>query len=90
MLTHTPIDTFHYVRSHNLLYNTYTRTQLQAQYDPKAEEEAKEWLEAVSGEDFEGEFFAVLKDGSYLCRYIERMSTSIYLQKYGLQYDYGV
>lgn len=42
--------------------------QQEASYDKEAEDQAKEWIEAITGEEIGENFFEGLRDGSRLCR----------------------
>ena len=48
----------------------------EANYDPKLEAEAKEWLVALVGEPWPnpGDFHAALQDGVYLCKAINKLT----------------
>lgn len=53
----------------------------EATYSHEDEGKARGWLEAVSGEPIEG-FFETLKDGSYLCRVLNRLQPGLVPAKY--------
>ena len=45
-----------------------------SKYDPALEEDAKKWLQAVTGEPFPaGSFYEALKDGVYLCKAMNKL-----------------
>jgi hypothetical protein len=46
-----------------------------AKYDPQAEQMAKNWIEAVTGERLVGTFAAALKDGQMLCKLMNRIKS---------------
>ena len=41
---------------------------LEASYSKEAEEQVRAWLQEVVGEEIEDDFFAHLKDGTYVCK----------------------
>ena len=41
---------------------------LEASYSKEAEEQVRAWLQEVVGEEIGDDFFADLKDGTYLCK----------------------
>ena len=41
---------------------------LESSYSKVAEEQVRTWLQEVVGEDIDDDFFAHLKDGTYLCK----------------------
>jgi len=41
---------------------------LEASYSKEAEEQVRTWMQEVVGEEIEDDFFAHLKDGTYLCK----------------------
>ncbi len=53
------------------------RAQLEANYDPEAEQKARVWLEAVAEEGIGENFFEGLKDGSYLCRVLNKLEPGL-------------
>lgn len=52
----------------------YSSLQQDAKYDAGMEQQARDWLEAVAGEPFpSGSFHEALKDGTYLCKVINKL-----------------
>ena len=48
----------------------YVCTQKAAKHDPQLEDQARRWIEAVTGETLDGTFHEALKDGKVLCKLI--------------------
>lgn len=49
-----------------------------SKYDPKREQEVREWIESLSGEKFSSpDFYSSLKDGVLLCKCVSCHSLSV-------------
>jgi hypothetical protein len=55
---------------------------MEAAYDAEAEVQARQWIEAIIEEPISEDFFAGLKDGSVLCRLLNKLQPGLVGQKY--------
>lgn len=52
-------------------------TQLEANYSVEDEDKARKWMEEVVGEEIGEHFYNGLKDGSYLCKLLNKLQPGV-------------